>query len=359
MSSRYQIRPREPVLPPGQPATKRKKIINGAGVDASSEKAMPIGPPFSGHVTIASSSASDDAAILSGPLTTQVLRWALAENSHVEFGPLVDPSPISHVEDALSPSLIIDNPPIAALRPLLDEQTIPTAPTIRSATGSAANTSAFPWFNHVVVEDNDSQGAQSAASSDNLQRELLTKALRHFDPNQWLNDVCISVVLSMLVSRDARVSFIDSVFSEAVIADPASVSDRKIARFERDHSNKDLVLIPYNIRNFHWVLFACYSDGRVHLHDSLLLSGFSGMAIQGFKLFWGCMAPRKPILEPVVIQVGFQSLQQNNTFDCGLYVLRQADVLTATLVHEISEPPVESTALRDYYRAMFRDLIPP
>ncbi|KAI8179753.1 hypothetical protein K4K54_001654 [Colletotrichum sp. SAR 10_86] len=166
-----------------------------------------------------------------------------------------------------------------------------------------AYASAFQAIDEMVSANLETTYGQRPAFGDALilahRRNVIQETLPLFGNKRWMNDTAVTLVLSKLVLRDERCSTIDPIVSKAVAESEVGEVQRLQQKFRQAHGDKETILVPVNIENQHW-------------------------------------CPQQP-----------------NTYDCGLFVMRQADLLTAATIPNYTEPPLETSALRAYYKAIF------
>ncbi|KAJ0267608.1 hypothetical protein COL940_014199 [Colletotrichum noveboracense] len=217
-----------------------------------------------------------------------------------------------------------------------------------------AYASAFHAIDEMVSANLETTYGQRPAFGDALmlahRRNVIQETLPLFGKTRWMNDTAVTLMLSKLVLRDERFSTIDPIVSKAVAESEVGEVQRLQQKFRQAHGDKETILVPVNIENQHWVLFAWSKDGTVNFYDSLASEGTRTTATREFIRFANRIAPSKPLLQPIV---NFRCPQQPNTYDCGLFVMRQADLLTAATIPNYTPPPLETSALRAYYKAIF------
>ncbi|KAJ0270116.1 hypothetical protein CBS470a_013595 [Colletotrichum nupharicola] len=237
-----------------------------------------------------------------------------------------------------------------------------------------AYASAFHAIDEMVSANLETTYGQRPAFGDALmlahRRNVIQETLPLFGKTRWMNDTAVTLMLSKLVLRDERFSTIDPIVSKAVAESEVGEVQRLQQKFRQAHGDKETILVPVNIENQHWVLFAWSKDGTVNFYDSLASEGTRTTATREFIRFANRIAPSKPLLQPIVnfrvssVDVPghktrfnkhetMQCPQQPNTYDCGLFVMRQADLLTAATIPNYTPPPLETSALRAYYKAIF------
>ncbi|KAI8211079.1 hypothetical protein K4K52_011166 [Colletotrichum sp. SAR 10_76] len=166
-----------------------------------------------------------------------------------------------------------------------------------------AYASAFQAIDEMVSANLETTYGQRPAFGDALilahRRDVIQETIPLFGETRWMNDTAVTLVLSKLVLRDERCSTIDPIVFKAVAESEVGEVQRLQQKFRQAHGDKETILVPVNIENQHW-------------------------------------CPQQP-----------------NTYDCGLFVMRQADLLTAATIPNYTEPPLETSALRAYYKAIF------
>ncbi|KAK2051756.1 cysteine proteinase [Colletotrichum caudatum] len=321
------------------------------------------------------------------PLTKAILDRLSAEEDDVPFGPRVPPPPIlpDRVPFKELPSRFI---PFAPMPKSSDPEqqsrdnikNIPTNPKVartpdvkpdRQAERESsqvitnvlrlspdavlrAYARAFQNIDKTVSATLETAGGQRPAFGNTLilanRRSVVQETLPLFKPGAWMNDTAVSLVLSKLVCRDQRFSTIDPVVTKSIADDATGQMERLQERFEQGHSKKDFILVPVNVHNQHWVLFVWGKDGRVEFFDSMASEAARMTACRDFLRFSSRIAPSRPLQRSIV---SVSCPQQSNSYDCGLFVMRQADILTASNIPNYTAPPLETTALRAYYKAIF------
>ncbi|KAE9566641.1 hypothetical protein CGMCC3_g17211 [Colletotrichum fructicola] len=118
---------------------------------------------------------------------------------------------------------------------------------------------AFQDMDETVAANLETTYGQRPAFGDTLilanRRSVIQDMPPLFGQGTWMNDTAISLVLRKLVLRGERISTIDPVVTESIADNTTGRIQRLQERFEHGHGDKDVVLVPVNIDNVHWVLF--------------------------------------------------------------------------------------------------------
>ncbi|KAJ0302697.1 hypothetical protein Brms1b_011946 [Colletotrichum noveboracense] len=167
-----------------------------------------------------------------------------------------------------------------------------------------AYASAFHAIDEMVSANLETTYGQRPAFGDALmlahRRNVIQETLPLFGKTRWMNDTAVTLMLSKLVLRDERFSTIDPIVSKAVAESEVGEVQRLQQKFRQAHGDKETILVPVNIENQHWVLFAWSKDGTVNFYDSLASEGTRTTATREFIRFANRIAPSKPLLQPIV-----------------------------------------------------------
>jgi Ulp1 family protease len=161
-----------------------------------------------------------------------------------------------------------------------------------------------------------------------------------FDSNQWLNDQCINFFYEYLA---------ENVGSNSVLIDPAAVfmmlleddiHDLRISLRRLEISDSSYIFCPINdnldpytpARGSHWSL-CVYARGRAYYYDSTGTSAtnYSNSRNIAYKLSQLLHQPT-----PTLTQVNLK-YPQNNSSDCGVYVLMITREIVRRLEDEYNE----------------------
>ncbi|KAK1977608.1 hypothetical protein LZ30DRAFT_784758 [Colletotrichum cereale] len=185
----------------------------------------------------------------------------------------------------------------------------------------------------------------------------LRDALNCFEPGTWLNDLSIWRVMTKLVARDGDYGVIDPLVVEVVSNQAGSLSGPSwnVDSLARDWFNKRHVLMVVNPLGLHWVLFLWEMESKqIYMYDSLSGGSYEAAAIDTVVKFVKVAFPNEEVAAPIPRECS----QQPNGFDCGLHVLRNADLLTSTLLPGATQPPLDPQEMRFYYRQAFLGITP-
>ncbi|GKT67432.1 LOW QUALITY PROTEIN: hypothetical protein ColTof3_14771 [Colletotrichum tofieldiae] len=150
-------------------------------------------------------------------------------------------------------------------------------------------------------------------------------AIETFNARTWLSDEVINQVMAYLVSRNEAYGFVSSLSFSAIVnsANPPGWAPPRFAGLK---GTKDTILFPVHTGQ-HWVLAQYSFDGAAR---------------------WAIWGPDTPCIS----QIAESAEQQPNSYDCGLYVLYHADMLTRGPNDPVPEK-LSSAALRYHYRQVF------
>ncbi|EFQ36545.1 uncharacterized protein GLRG_11680 [Colletotrichum graminicola M1.001] len=172
--------------------------------------------------------------------------------------------------------------------------------------------------------------------------------LQSFEPGAWLNDAAIFRVVTKLAARDKSFGVVDPLIVENFNSLSGPSWDAR--DFARDYFNKPKVLLIANPLRAHWVLFLWEQEKKqLYLYDSLRGGKYEAAAITSVVNLVKVAFPNEEIAAPI----SRECPQQPNGFDCGLHVLRNADILTSTLMPGAPEPPLDPQTMRAHYRQVF------
>ncbi|KAK1569994.1 uncharacterized protein LY79DRAFT_527677 [Colletotrichum navitas] len=174
--------------------------------------------------------------------------------------------------------------------------------------------------------------------------------LQSFEPGAWLNDAAIFRVVTKLAARDKSFGVVDPLIVENF--NRLSGPNWDARDLARDYFNKPKVLLVANPLESHWVLFLWERENKqLYLYDSLRGGTYEAAAITSVVNLVKVAFPNEEIPEPI----SKECPRQPNGFDCGLHVLRNADMLTSALMPGVPEPPLDPQEMRAYYRQVFLD----
>ncbi|GKT81937.1 hypothetical protein ColTof4_14360 [Colletotrichum tofieldiae] len=233
------------------------------------------------------------------------------------------PSPPSPLLPALS-SRTTPADTLPALPPFAPFSTMPPASFVEqgattTSTDAAAKTPA-PETATVLISS--SPGHKLAEQTLETSRAC---AIETFNARTWLSDEVINQVMAYLVSRNEAYGFVSSLSFSAIVnsANPPGWAPPRFAGLK---GTKDTILFPVHTGQ-HWVLAQYSFDGAAR---------------------WAIWGPDTPCIS----QIAESAEQQPNSYDCGLYVLYHADMLTRGPNDPVPEK-LSSAALRYHYRQVF------
>ncbi|KAI8295372.1 hypothetical protein K4K59_004594 [Colletotrichum sp. SAR11_240] len=179
------------------------------------------------------------------------------------------------------------------------------------------------------------------------------RALANFQPEAWLDDINIDILLKHLASQNPSVGLLTSwdtgILRRTRNEQLPDVLRRRFASLK----NTDLWLAPVS-HNGHWVLFVGRRNESIDYYDSIIAGSYKTETTKILHEFLRCVWGDDAMLpEPRTRQCP----QQPNGFDCGLHVIRNADLVTQLNHPANAIPPVHPDELRRYYRTMYESLL--
>ncbi|EQB46416.1 hypothetical protein CGLO_14531 [Colletotrichum gloeosporioides Cg-14] len=178
-------------------------------------------------------------------------------------------------------------------------------------------------------------------------------ALANFEPRGWLNDTNIDVLLKHLASKNPSVGLLSS-WDTGILRRSRNERLPKILqkRFA-SLAQKELWIAPVSY-NGHWVVFVGRRSETIDYYDSIIAGSYKNEATKILHEFLRCVWGNDAKLpEPRTRQCP----QQPNGFDCGLHVIRNADLVTQLNRPANAIPPLHPDELRRYYRTMYESLL--
>ncbi|KAL0929246.1 Ulp1 protease family protein [Colletotrichum truncatum] len=158
----------------------------------------------------------------------------------------------------------------------------------------------------------------------------------------WLNDIVMNTMLCRLAS--SKIAILDSFALVNQSKGVPRVSERKKQFVRRSVEGRELIMFPVHENNNHWVLYTFRSDeSTVYRYDSLGPPASTTPRQSQNQLFHQvidflhgtfCWPKDKPLSTRCV----YDCAKQDNTWDCGVYVLWYASKLAARL--PVNEPAV-------------------
>jgi hypothetical protein len=177
-------------------------------------------------------------------------------------------------------------------------------------------------------------------------------SLLRLKPLTWLNDEIIDAYLNLLKDRDRKktqmfntncMEYCRSYFASSQFYSKLTSYEKNQFNYDMDvkrwlhnprfqlHLNEmDKLFIPINIENIHWVLVVVFvSDRKICYYDSL--RGIGGKKYTTNILKWiakECEIDNQPFnrSEWIIIN-NAECPQQDNGYDCGVFLLMNVDVL--------------------------------
>ncbi|EFQ36794.1 hypothetical protein CGRA01v4_15017 [Colletotrichum graminicola] len=187
---------------------------------------------------------------------------------------------------------------------------------------------------------------------DNKSHEDNETRLRVFEPGMWLNDDAIDVIIREFSARDIRFGRVSSTESTILQRSQSERIPAALRKRFRSLAVTDLWLMPV-CDSGHWVLFVGHGMDTIDYFDSLLVNGYKTRMVAVVNDFLRCVWGTDVALpEPRTVMCH----QQPNGFDCGLHVLRNADIVTRHPgSHHII--PLLPDELRAYYKDVYQRLL--
>lgn len=220
------------------------------------------------------------------------------------------------------------------------------------------------WVLQQAISQSLDEAAAAAAEASRRQHKVAAEALQRciveqglrplppplslastFRPRRWLTDASIASIYSLLASR----TLVDGLPDAVLLLDPAtafwftmaeSTEELEEAKKALRLHDRQLVLCPVNDSRdggrtdggSHWSLLVCWShergaDLRFRYYDS------SSNAVVGKSLFQAETLAIRLAGQPVQVTLG-DCAQQENGFDCGVYVLLFSEIIVDTLLQE-------------------------
>ncbi|KAJ3951910.1 hypothetical protein N0V92_011667 [Colletotrichum tropicale] len=178
-------------------------------------------------------------------------------------------------------------------------------------------------------------------------------ALANFEPRGWLNDTNIDVLLKHLASNNPSVGLLSS-WDTGILRQSRNERLPEILRRRfASLAYTNLWLAPVS-HNGHWVLFVGRRNETIDFYDSIVAGNYKTETTKILHELLRCAWGDAAVLpEPRTRQCP----QQPNGFDCGLHVIRNADLVTQMNRPANAIPPIRPDELRRYYRAMYENLL--
>ena len=205
--------------------------------------------------------------------------------------------------------------------------------------------------------------------------EISYKDMELLEPKKWLNDNIIGFELryiqNTLRPQERKIHLFDTYFLESLRRRKDSRDQRRRLVQHVDLLNCELLIVPVNVVNSHWFLMVvCLTEaGRsVQVMDSCALT-LNEDHRNAYKLILSFLEEewetenKSSLTETIPLRV-VQIPQQNNSFDCGLFMLRFIGLICGmTVGHfleltlmDTTDRPVNADALRDQLRTKLQQL---
>ena len=198
----------------------------------------------------------------------------------------------------------------------------------------------------------------------NCALELRLESMYTLRPQEWLDDVIIHAYLELLQKRNTKVAYVNIAVSKAL--PPATPNfDYALVRDmhpELDMFAKDLILMPIHARSNHWTLLAMdLRRKRIAYYDSLRGDGTIYVASAKALL----QAKAGDMEQPIDIDewdiypnAAEEFPAQPNGYDCGLYALMVADMLSQRLPVDLLSLTVMACARRHILTSLWAGAAP-
>ncbi|KAF3798551.1 hypothetical protein GCG54_00015255 [Colletotrichum gloeosporioides] len=174
-------------------------------------------------------------------------------------------------------------------------------------------------------------------------------ALANFEPCGWLNDINIDVLLKHLASKNPSVGLLSSWDTGILRRSRNERLPEILQKRFASLAKKELWIAPVSY-NGHWVVFVGRRNESIDYYDSIIAGSYKVEATKILYEFLRCVWGNDAKLpEP--------KTRQPNGFDCGLHVIRNADLVTQLNRPANAIPPLHPDELRRYYRTMYENLL--
>ncbi|KAK0702265.1 hypothetical protein B0H67DRAFT_650316 [Lasiosphaeris hirsuta] len=176
-----------------------------------------------------------------------------------------------------------------------------------------------PRAKRVAQEDRAGDGVgRSPEDTGRLTIQVLQLGLDSLAPGQWLNDTAVNTIIHNIVRESASIGALDSTFL-------ASVASTERARAEWacqcGYPQRPTILLPV-CRSSHWLLFAWnHLQNTLSIYNpnkSFVTPGLDQQVSE--RLMW--LANRGDAESPRPIPVQVNCAQQQNSTDCGVYIIQ-------------------------------------
>ena len=203
-------------------------------------------------------------------------------------------------------------------------------------------------------KDND-----STVSKSNRNIIMTVEQFRCLKPESWLNDQVINFYMDLLQDRDQKnhrkgskinSHFFNTFFMEKMFNSAQKYNYENVMRWSKSFNvfEKDKVFIPINRNNNHWILIVIFiQQQKIIYYDSIA-------DINKAKLYLYLTARwlideakiknhKIEINDWKLINAGKNIPQQNNGYDCGMYVLLYSDYIADNLPLSYGEEEVRES----------------
>ena len=193
--------------------------------------------------------------------------------------------------------------------------------------------------------------------SDSAIIDKFNVCLKHYDltrlrPEGWLNDEIINFFLKLCEEKDRKISnqvstwksnaFMNSYFYYKLVESDGGFNFSNVASWTKNVNvfSCNHVFIPINFKNLHWALVVISMTSReIKYLDSVSKDGMEIMVNLNRWLVYESMAKRKTGLSPFKLR-NISCPQQDNSYDCGVFVLSFIDLISNNLPIAIMSQPM-------------------
>ncbi|KAK3356531.1 hypothetical protein B0T25DRAFT_136567 [Lasiosphaeria hispida] len=148
--------------------------------------------------------------------------------------------------------------------------------------------------------------------------QVLQRGLDSLAPGQWLNDTAVNTVIHNIVRESASIGALDSTFLDSIAR-----TDRARTQWARQcgYPQRRIILLPV-CRSFHWLLFAWdHAQNTLSVYNPSKSSVTPGLDQQvSDRLMWLANRGNAESARPIPVQMN--CTQQQNSTDCGVYVIQ-------------------------------------
>jgi len=203
-------------------------------------------------------------------------------------------------------------------------------------------------------KDND-----STVSTSNGNIIMTVEKFRCLKPESWLNDQVINFYMDLLQDRDKKNSkqgskitshFFNTFFMEKMFNSAQKYNYENVMRWTKSFNvfEKDKVFIPINRSNNHWILIVVFiQQQKIIYYDSIADVNKAKLYLYLTARWLIDEAKSKnhkiEINDWKLINAGKNIPQQNNGYDCGMYVLLYADYIADDLPLSYGEEEVSAS----------------